>query len=176
MVCFLIKSDISKRPLALWQCCGKPKAFMGSRMGCSLEKEYFKYMILKAATWLLAHWNWKKPLSQNAQQSKKMFGDYLLSSIPNAAVRPGGPGLDSVQTQVRGTLAFKFFNLLPVIHQSGNCAEGVGRPGSFFRSGQSNLRILELPFSQARWEIIYFPLHPLGPISLINAAPLSPRQ
>lgn len=41
-----------------------------------------------------------------------------------------------------------FFNLLPVIHQPDNCAEGVGRPGSFFRSGHSSLRSLEPPFSQ----------------------------
>ena len=55
MVYFLIKSDISKRPLAVWQCCGKPKAFMGSRTGSSLEKGYFRYIILKVATWLCAH-------------------------------------------------------------------------------------------------------------------------
>lgn len=111
---FLIKSDISKRPLAVWQCCGKPKAFMGSRTGRFLEKGYFGYMILKVAAWLCAHSNWKKPLSQNVQRSKKMFGDYLLSSIIpiagrlTAAVRPGCSGLDMVQTPVRDTVAFKY--------------------------------------------------------------------
>lgn len=54
MVYFLIKSDISKRPLAVWQCCGKLKAFMGSRIGSSIEKGYFRYMILKVAAWLCA--------------------------------------------------------------------------------------------------------------------------
>lgn len=100
MAYFLIKSDVSKCPFTVWQHCNEPKAFMGSRIGSFLEKGYFRDMVLKVAPWLCAHWQWKKPLGQNVQQSRRMLGGYLLSPVPDvgmlsAAVRPVCSGLDT---------------------------------------------------------------------------------
>lgn len=55
MAYFLIKSDVSKCPFAVWQHCSEPKAFMGSRIGSFLEKGYFRDIVLKVAPWLCAH-------------------------------------------------------------------------------------------------------------------------
>jgi len=70
-----------------------------------------------------------------------------------------------------------FFNLLPVIHQPDNCAEGVGRPGSSFlsRAGAAS-EVSSRPLARRDGRSCLSLCTGLDQISLVNAAPSPQRQ